>query len=171
MYPTKRSIVLILILLLCLSSAFPQESTSPKEDNLYSVALFTSVAEMEKEWGYIDDGDRGNRIRTDYRRALVQKNPEITGHLPSAAGDYHVEFFDERALIESYKSKKKEFSVLEIHPMRNEGKKLKIQVSVSWVKYEKEKLILEFSDWSDVEFRYDCEEQKYVVSAVKLGGI
>jgi hypothetical protein len=144
-YPRKRSVVLS-ILLLCAPSAFPQEPTSPKEDNLYSVALFASVAEMEKEWGHIDDGDGGSRIRTDYHHMLVRKTPEITEHLPLAAGDYHVDFLDQQALIGRYKSGKKELSVLEIHPMRNDGPRLKIQVSVSWVKYEERGLTLAFSD-------------------------
>jgi hypothetical protein len=55
--------------------------------------------------------------------------------------------------------------------MQNEGARLKIEVSVSYVEYRKRRFLLALSDWSDVEFRYDCEKQKYIVSTVKLGGI
>ena len=86
-------------------------------------------------------------------------------------GDYHAEYLDDQSLIDKYKSGRKEFSVFEIHPMRNVGSGLKIQISVSWVSSRKGRLVLAFSDWSDVEFRYDCEKQAFAISAVKLGGI
>jgi hypothetical protein len=172
MYTRERSSVAGLILLVGAAAAFAQASGPPaKPDNLYSMALIASISEMEKEWGYIDDGDRGNRIRTDYHRVRVRKNPEITDDLSSDFGEHHVEYMDDQAMIGRYQAKRKEFSVLEIHPMRSTGSQLKIQVSESWVKYEKGRLILEFSDWSDVKFQYDCEKQAYTISAVKLGGI
>ncbi len=93
----KRSIVLSFILLLCAITGFPQKSQIPaKKDNLYSVALFASLSEMEKSWGHIDDGDGGSTIRTDFRHVLVEKEPEITDGLPSQQGDYRVEYLDSR---------------------------------------------------------------------------
>jgi hypothetical protein len=167
-----RSAVISLMPLLWTAFTFAQASgPSVKQDNLYSMALVASVTEMEKSWGYIDDGDHGRRIRTDYRRMLVRKNPEITDDLPQEFGNYHVEYLDDQALTERYKDMRKEFSVLEIHPVHGDGPRLKIQVSVSWAKSQNRRLILAFSDWSDVEFRYDCEKQAYTISAVKLGGI
>jgi hypothetical protein len=53
----------------------------------------------------------------------------------------------------------------------NEGATLKIVVVVYWVSYSKHRLQLGLSDWSDVEFRYDCDKQQVVVSSVKLGGV
>jgi hypothetical protein len=168
----KRSVVLSLVPLLCALSAFQQEGGKPaKEDNLYSMALFASIAEMEKSWGRIDDSDGRSGIRTDYRHMLVEKDPEITDRLPSQLGGFRVEYLDRQAQIERYKQLRKEFSILRIHPIQSEGSRLKIQVSVSYLKYEKGRLDLGLSDWSDVDFRYDCERQSYVVSALKLGGI
>jgi hypothetical protein len=168
----RRFVVISLVSLFCSLSAFPQPSgTSANEDNLYSKALIASITEMEKSWSYIDDGDHGGRIRTDYHRMLVRKNPEITDHLLAQFGDHHVDYLDDLALIDKYKARRKEFSILEVHPMRNDGTRLKINVSVSWVRYENGKLILAFSDWADVEFLYDCQNQSYSISGVKLGGI
>lgn len=167
-----RSVVISLMPLLWAALAFAQVSgPSVKQDNLYSMALVASITEMEKAWGYIDDGDHGSRIRTDYRRMLVRKNPEITDDLPPEFGDYRVQYLDDQALTKRYKAMRKEFSVLEIHPVHSEGPQLKIQVSVSWVKYQNRSLVLAISDWSDVEFQYDCEKRAYTISAVKLGGI
>jgi len=99
----KRSIALSLVLLIFALSAIPQEGGTPaKEQNLYSVALFASIVEMEKSWGYIDDNNGGSGVRTDYRHMLVEKDPEITDRLPSQFGDYHVEYLDNRAQIDRY---------------------------------------------------------------------
>jgi hypothetical protein len=162
----------VALALCCTIHAFPQtqSGTPVKADNLYSTALFASIAEMDKSNADTDDGG-GGRIRTNYRRMPVKKDPEITDDLPSEVGDFHVEYLDQQALTSRYKARHKEFSVLVIHPMRNEGPHLKIQVSLSWAMYWKGNVALAISDWSDVEFSYDCEKHTYVVSSVKLGGI
>jgi hypothetical protein len=160
------------VLLLCALSGVPQEGSVPaKKDNLYSVALFASVSEMEKSWGHIDDSDGGSRIRTDYRHVLVEKDSEITDGLPSEKGDYRAEYLDSREQMDRYNKLRKEFSILKIRPMQSDGLLLKIQVSFSHLRYEKHKFLLGISDWNDVEFRYDCQKQKFVVFSVKLGGI
>lgn len=171
----RRNIRSALIVLVALLRGFlvpAQEGGPPgKQENLYSLALAASVIQMEKEWGYIDDGNHGSRMRTDYRHVRVRKNPAITDDLPADFGDRHAEYLDDQSLIERYKTQRKEFAVLEVHPMRNVGSELKIQISVSWVSLQKGRLILAFSDWSDVEFRYDCEKQAFAISTVTLGGI
>jgi hypothetical protein len=168
----KRWVVNSLVLLLCAGFAFPQErGERAREENLYSKALFASITEMEKSWGRIDDSNGRGGIRTDYRHMLVERDPEITDHLPSQLGDYRVEYLDSQAQIDRFKKLRKEFSILRIHPLQSEGSRLTVQVTVSYLKYEKGKLNLGLSDWSDVEFRFDCERQNYLVSAVNLGGI
>lgn len=172
MHATERLVVLGLLPLLYAASAFSQAGGGAiKEGNLYSVALFSSLAEMEKSWGYIDDGEHGSRIRTDYRNMIVVKDPAITDDLPSQFGEYRVEYLDNQAVIERCQKLGKEFSVLKIGPMHNEGPLLKIVVSVDYVTYKKKRLMFGISDWAEVELRYDCEKQNYIVSTVKLGGI
>jgi hypothetical protein len=135
------------------------------------MALIASVNEMQKSWGYIDNSANGSRIRTDYNHLMVRQNPEITDELPREFGAHHVEYLDDRALIGRYRTLRKEFSVLEIHAIHNEGPRLKINISVSWVEYRDGRLSFGFSDWSEVEFLFDCEEQTYTITEVKLGGI
>lgn len=168
----KRSIAPVFVVLFCALSVLPTggQITATK-DNLYSVALFVSISEMEKSWGHIDDSDGGSRILTDYRHVVVEKDPEITDGLPLQQGDYRVEYLDSRDQMDRYKKLRKEFAILRIRPMQSEGSLLKIQVSVSYFTYKKHRILLAISDWSDVEFRYDCEHQKFAVSSVKLGGI
>jgi hypothetical protein len=152
-------------------SALPQASaTDEPGDNLYSMALFASMAEMEKSWGKIDNGDNTTK-RTDYHHMVVVRNDALTDGLPSQFDDYQVEYFTPEQLTNRYKSLHKRFAVLEIHPMHSEGPRLKINVSVSYFTYRESKQMFAFSDWSDVEFRFDCEQQRYVISAVHLGGI
>lgn len=167
MYAIKRSSVPALVMLLSLTPAFAQDGgPQVKKDNLYSVALFASMAEMEKSWAHINDGHD-----TDYRHMLVEQNPAITEGLPSEFGDYHVEYLDTQAQVGRYKKLRKEFALFRIHPIQTEGAELKITVSVSYVSYKKGQLMLGLLDWSDVQLRCDCEKQHYVVSAIKLGGI
>jgi len=141
------------------------------QDNLYTLALKTSILQMEKEYGHIDDTVLGQRTRTDYRHMIVEEGPLITKELPTEFENHFVEYLDKQALVERYKKLGKSYAALEIHPMQNEGKTLKIAVVVYWISYEKNHLRFGLSDWSNVEFHYDCAKQEFIVSSVKLGGI
>jgi len=168
----KPFILLTLASLISAFPAVPQEgNTSLKEDNLYSMALFSSIAEMDKSWSHVDDSNGGEMLRTDYHNMTVEQNPEITNGLPTQFGDYRAVYLDSPQQIAKCQKLRKAFSILRIHPMQNNGARLEIQVSVYNLSYEKRRLMYALSDWSTVEFNYDCEKHKYVVSAVKLGGI
>jgi hypothetical protein len=151
---------------------FAQSTESrPNDNNLYSLALKTSILQMEKEYGQIDDSVMGERMRTDYRHVIVQGDLLITKGLPTEFDNHVIEYVDSDGLRERYRKLRKSYSVLVIRPMRNEGKALKVEVFVYWVSSEKGRLQLGLSDWSDVEFHYDCDKQQFVVGSVKLGGI
>jgi len=141
------------------------------ENNLYFLALKTSILQMEKEWGHIDDSVRGEDIRTDYRHMIVEKDSLLTDGLPAQFDNHSVEYLDHEGLVERYRRLGKSYLTLVIRPIQNEGPKLKVAVVGYWVSYKKHRLALGLSDWSDVEFRYDCDQQQFVVSSVKLGGI
>jgi hypothetical protein len=149
------------------------QSNSPETNgsNLYSLALKTSILQMEKDWGDIDDSVASGNMRTDYRHMIVQKDLQITNGLPAEFDNHFVEYLDSKGLAERYRNLRKSYAVLVIRPMQNEGKTLKIEVVVYWVSYKKRRLQLGASDWSDVEFRYDCDKRQFLVSSVKLGGI
>jgi hypothetical protein len=102
---------------------------------------------------------------------IVISNPEITDRLPTQFEAHHVDYLDDQALIDRFKMLRKEFSVLEIHPIHADGPSLRIEVSVSWFSYRKGRLNFGMSDWSDVEFAFDCATRAYTISSVKLGGI
>jgi hypothetical protein len=146
-------------------------SVPAHNENLYAIALEASLIQMEKAWGYMDQSSDGSRIQTDYRHVIVEKNPALTNDLPSSFADRAVEYLDHKGLIDRCKKLKKPFAVLKINPMRNEGDKLVINISVSWVMFRKGGLWFEISDWSNVEFNYDCEQRAFVRASVKLGGI
>ncbi len=151
--------------MICPQTAAPPE----KQQNLYADALSASLAEMDKQWGHLGDANSG-RARTDYRKMIVEKT-EITYDLPDDFGEFHVEYLDWRGLIDRYKMIRKEFAVLEVSPIRTDGPKLRIQVSVSWFSYSRRRSYFAFSDWSDVTFVYDAAKQAYTITSVKLGGI
>ena len=172
MYALRRSVAFSILPLLFVLPFFPPENGAPAgEENLYSRALLASIIEMNKAYGHIDDSDGGSRVRTDYHHMLVERDPGITDDLPEQFAEYRVAYLDTQQLIARYKELRKEFSILKIQPMRSEGASLKVLVSVYWVSYKNKKLNLGLSDWSEVEFRYDCEKQSFVVSEVKLGGV
>lgn len=168
---TSKSIVVILSVLFGFCPALAQEgSNHTNKDSLYAVALFASLREMQKSWGYIDDND-SNTLRMDYRHMFVESDPRITDGLPSEDGEYRVEYLDMQAQKDRCQKLKKHFAILTIEPMRSDGSVLEIQVSVSHLSYMRHRLTYGFSDWSDVHFRYDCKSQRFVVSTVELGGI
>ncbi len=98
MHATKSWAVLFVIPMLWVVPTFSQEASESK-DSLYSMALVAGVEEMQKQWGYIDDGDQGSRIRTDYHHLIVRKNAEITDDLPSQSDEFHFEYLDDAALL------------------------------------------------------------------------
>jgi hypothetical protein len=149
-------------------AAIPQTPTLPAKDNLYSLALQASILEMEKEWGHL--GHYGG-IPTDYRRMIVQRNAIITDGLPTTFENHSVDYLDDQGLIDHYHNLNSSFEILQIGPIRNEGATLKVVVSTYWVSYKKHRLLLGYSDWSEVEFRYDCEKGAFAITSVKLGGI
>jgi hypothetical protein len=118
-----------------------------------------------------NDAVPGQTIRTDYRHMIVEQEPLITKGLTTEFENHFVEYLDSQALIERYTKLGKSYPALVIQPMQNEGKTLKIEVVVYWISYKKGHLQLGLSDWSDVEFHYDCDKQQFVVGSVKLGGI
>ena len=148
-----------------------QSDRSGTEDNLYSVALKASILQMEKDYGKMDDTVLGERVRTDYRHMTVQEDPLITKGLPTEFEDHAVEYLGNPALIARCHRLGKPYSTLVIRPMKNEGKLLKSAVVVYWVSYKNNRLQLALSDWSNVEFQYDCDKQQFIMSSVKLEGI
>ena len=157
---------------LCANSAnYRDVAASEKERNLYSEALLASVAEMEKSWGKQDVSFGGSRLRTDYHHMLVEKDPSITNALPTQEGDFQFEYLDLQSQIERYKRLKKEYSILKIHPIQVDGSRLRIHVAQNWIEYKKGRLFEGISDWSEVEFQFDCGKNGFQVTSVKLGGI
>ncbi|HSK45825.1 MAG TPA: hypothetical protein VLA83_18255 [Candidatus Binatia bacterium] len=174
---TIRPILSGALCLLCFLPFRGQQTDAPTEEsNLYARALSATADEMEKSWGEIDDtccirSLRETRIRTNYRDLIVEKYDLITEGLPARFGDHEIEYLDVGELSARYHKLHKEFAVLRIHPMRNSGSSLKIYIGVYWFSSNKDHVVFAFSDWSNVEFRYDCENRKWVINEVKLGGI
>jgi hypothetical protein len=144
------------------------QEAPPNQDNLYATALFASLDKMAKDWGGTDDSS-DHSIRTNYHQMIVEKD-DVTDGLPDSLGEFRVDYFDADELITRYRKLRKEFAVLRIHPIKNEGAKLRINIALSWFSFKKETLTYALSDWSDVEFHYDCEKHKWMIDEVKLGG-
>jgi hypothetical protein len=159
----------VMVFVTVLVSAQSRQETP--QDNLYFLALKSSILQMETEYGHIDDTDLGERMRTDYRHMIVEEDPLITKALPAEFENHFVEYLDTQGLVGRYGKVGKPFAILVIRPMQNEGRTLKIAVVLYWVTYNKHHLKLELSDWSNVELQYSCEKQQFVVSSLKLGGI
>jgi hypothetical protein len=157
-----------------LTSVFAPAQSNQSEthwDSLYAVALKASILQMEKEYGHMDDTVLVERTLTDYRHMVVEEDPLITKGLPTEFENHFVAYLDSQALVQRYRKSGKSYAALVIQPMQNEGRILKIGVVVYWINYKKGRLRLELSDWSNVEFHYDCDKQQFIVSSVKLGGI
>ena len=168
---TIQSILGCAICFICFFPSYGQQKdTSTENDDLYARALSASIDEMEESWGNIDDSCCSNRMRTDYRHLIVEKD-EITETLPKQFGTHEIEYLDGHELGGRYQKLRKEFAVLRVHPMRYNGGHLKIFIGVSWFKAKKGHLVYAFSDWSEVEFQYSCEKQNWEIANVKLGGI
>jgi hypothetical protein len=171
MAPKRVLILAIVSFVIYTPIVSPQTASVSSNDDLYSVALRASILQMEKEWGHLGHNALEEGIPTDYRHMIVRKDPNLTDGLPTAFEDHSVEYLDDHELIDRYRRLKNSFAVLEIVPIRNQGTALKVVVSTSWFTFKKNHLMFGRSDWSDVEFRYDCEQGAFIISSIKLGGI
>lgn len=164
----NRALRWAVYLLVSLPVAVSQDtSVAPKQDNLYAAALFASLRQMDKEWGRSNKTPE-NSISPDYHHMIVKRS-EMTERLPDHSGDYQVEVLDARELAERYRNLGKSFAILVFHPLKNEGAALTINIKVFWFSHKKTSSSYVFANSSDVEFRYDCAKQDWVVSKVKLG--
>lgn len=152
------------------SSDIPQDTNiPPKQDNLYAAALFASLRQMDKEWGH-SNAVPDNSVATDYHHMIVKRS-EMTEKVPDRAGDYQVEVLGPRELVERYRNLGKSFAILVFHPMTNQAAALTVNLKLFWFSHKKTTSSYVFVNSSDVEFRYDCGKQDWVVSKVKLGHI
>lgn len=169
---TKLFVVVVCLVLH--SAALAQATKVADEKNLYRIALAASLDKMAQSWGHINDtacGHKCERMPTDYRNMIVERNFELTDNLPSQFGDRRVEYLDSAGLIERYKKVRKEFLILAMHPMKNEGDNLKISITTHWFHYKKGVSYYAISDWSNVIFRFDCEKNEFSIKDVVLGGV
>lgn len=168
---SRRPLVLAIVtFVLTAHVAIAQTPSASAKDDLYSLALQASILQMEKEWGHLGPS-AFEGIPPDYHRMIVQKDPSITDKLPTDFEGRSIEYLDNQQLIDRYRRLNRPFETLRVGPIRNEGAVLRIVVSTYWVSYKKHRLLFGYSDWSDVEFRYDCEHGTFVIASVKLGGI
>jgi hypothetical protein len=168
---SKQALVLAIVsFVISAHTAVAQSASAPPKNDLYSLALQASILQMEKEWGHLGPS-AFEGIPPDYHHMIVQKDPSITDKLPTDFEGHSIEYLDNQELIDRYRRLNKTFETLRVGPIRNEGAVLRITVSTWWFSYKKHRLLFGYSDWSDVEFRYDCEHGTFVIASVKLGGI
>jgi hypothetical protein len=146
------------------------ESPPVDEKNLYYRALFAYLDRLAKSYNRIDDSEHGSRIRTDYHHMIIEKNPAITDSLPTQLREYRVEYLDAQGLVDRYKKLRKSFSMLVVHPIENEGERLRISFALNWSNYKEGKLVWGCTDWGNVYFRYDCGKRAYVLDSVEGHG-
>lgn len=163
----------IVSLVVFVHTANSQSVSAPPKDNLYAVALEKSVLQMDGEWGHLGHTAIDDKLQVpiDYRHMLVQKDPIITDDLPTEFENHSIEFVDDQELVNRYRKLNKPFAVLRISPIRNQGNVLNVVVTTYFFSYKAHRVQFGLSDWSTVEFRYDCKESAFVVGSVKLGGI
>lgn len=89
---------------------------------------------------------------------FVEADPQITDNLASESGVYRVEYLERKRQVSRYKKLGKEFALLKIHPMHDEGNHLKVTISVYYFSYKKGAFRYGHSDWSDVEIHFDCDK-------------
>jgi hypothetical protein len=140
------------------------------EHNLYAVALADCASDFEESSSRFDDSEHGARARTDYRDLIVERS-EITDKLPTQFGDSRIEYLDDQALIDRFKTLKKEFMVLVIHPLENDSTHLAIRVTYHWVGYRRGRLLFGIDGESDYEFVFDCGKQEFVLGKVTRDGV
>jgi hypothetical protein len=166
----KQSLLLALLIFLISAPSAISQTPAPAQDNLYSLALKASILQMEKEWGHLGQSAYVG-VPPDYHHMLVQKDPIITDGLPTAFENHSVSYLEDEELVDRYHKLHNSFEILKVGPIRNEGSALKIVISTYWFSIEKGRRLFAYSDWSEVEFRYNCEQDAFVITSVKLGGI
>ena len=161
---------ILLILVLLFTSAFPQHvSTKESDKGLYYEALKTYLEKNEQEYSRLFP-------ERDFRNVIVATDSFITKNLPDKIGVYSINFVSYDELLELVKKRtatdsEEKISVVEVHPIRNEGNKLVVKFVESNARYEKKQLSLAVSDGANIYFSFDCSKQSYIIDRVDFFGI
>jgi hypothetical protein len=156
------------MLLMGLLSSFAVSQTKPlpsAENNLYVKSLFACLDARAKAYS------NQTNSRHDFFNVIVEQDDLITREFPNQLGAYRIEYLDAQALVDRYKAKKASFPIIVTRPMKNEEAKLAIGFAAYFFSYGKKSRIYELEGGCDVELRYDCAKQDYVIEKVSLSGI
>jgi hypothetical protein len=169
----KQICSLIMLLLAVSLSTFSQERNAPvDENNLYYQALLVILDQAPKSPPpYTHDALSGLYVYDDYYHATVEASSEITDKLPAQVGEHSVEYLGYQGLVDRCRKLRKQFLVLVIHPMRNNGGHLEIGITFHWMSFKKKSLNYALEGGSTVTFRYDCEKHAFVIDSVESSSI
>src|SRR6185436_9617606 len=96
---------------------------------------------------------------------------QINQDFPRQIQSFKIEYLDTQDLIAKYKKEKKEFRIIVMRPILNEGEKLSVGLTDYWFSFKKNILTYSLEGRAKVVFRFDCEHREYVIDKVELWGV
>jgi hypothetical protein len=166
----------ILIILAFISAFYNPLYSQTKKDSdyqedIYNQALFAGLKEMSRVWGYLTNLPDTTRIHINYNNMIVKRDAGITEHIQSRMDSIYIKLLDDAELINKCKVIKKEFPIIRIWPIKNQGPCLVVSITLDWVNYDNNILNVMLSDFCEITFSFDCVKQKYIIVNTQLGGI
>jgi hypothetical protein len=136
----------------------------PVETTLYFRALQAGLEENAKAYSNLNIG-------RDLHTVIVERNIQINQDFPRQIQSFKIEYLDTQDLIAKYKKEKKEFRIIVMRPILNEGEKLSVGLTDYWFSFKKNSLTYSLEGGAKVVFRFDCEHREYVIDKVELWGV
>jgi hypothetical protein len=148
--------LLIVILIIWTSKSFAQEDST----SIYYQAI----------WYYNISLDQSNLKE---KELFIENNDGITEKLPKTIGNRIITILTWKNTKEVYQKNNNSINHIKIFPARIKGDLIEVVVTPYHGKYlgKKKGLDLALSDWVIIQFKYDCEKNKYIYFATTGGGI
>ena len=158
--------VSLVLLSCCLAAIARSSGPDTSANNLYHVAL---AAYLEKR-NEMYEGNADLRKR-DYLNVFVEQDIFLTEGLPTSIGRNKVEYLDYEARIQTFKKLRGEFTLVVVRPMKNVGDKLVVSFGEYLWRHNKNSSNYALSGGALVYLKSDCENHRFVVDGVELGGV
>ncbi|MDD5508027.1 MAG: hypothetical protein PHD25_06805 [Bacteroidales bacterium] len=104
---------------------------------------------------------------------FIENNDGITEKLPSQIGKRKITILTWNNSKEVYKRNNNKLNHIKIFPARINEDKIEIRITPYHGEYNtrRNKLSLSLSDWVIIQFKFDCDKNKYVYFGTTGGGI
>jgi hypothetical protein len=163
----KRRLIAFLIITVTSSAGYTglAQNLGSSDDDLHLKALRAYLESASARYANL-------RTARDYKNLIIEKDERITSSLPTRIGSCQVSFRDISELFPQFKKEKQSIPITRIHPIKSRGSSLVIRFTEHWLSFRKKNRIeIALEGGCEIELKFDCSTQAFLIGEIKFWGI